>query len=96
MHVDIISTTSTLRRRARLMEARERRKSPASTASLLPKTWFTESTPRRVSAVSSTSSWRRLAVWISSLPAASRARDGGRGRGAPQGPEGGEGGAVRT
>ena len=47
---------------ARHTDERAKRKSPARTASLLPKEEFTDETPRRVSARSITSSCSKLAV----------------------------------
>uniref|UniRef100_A0A2P2LC13 Geranylgeranyl pyrophosphate synthase n=1 Tax=Rhizophora mucronata TaxID=61149 RepID=A0A2P2LC13_RHIMU len=60
-------TTSVFFNAARATQARESRKSPASTATLFPITKFNEPIPRLVSASSNTSSWRRLATWIISV-----------------------------
>ena len=68
--------TSGSRRRARETEARPRRKSPARTAILLPNEWFAEGEPRRERERSMTSSWRREAVWMSSVISARRRWEG--------------------
>mmetsp|Transcript_8830 Transcript_8830/g.33337 ORF Transcript_8830/g.33337 Transcript_8830/m.33337 type:complete len:246 (-) Transcript_8830:24-761(-) len=70
--VESSSTASRLRRRASEMEARASRKSPAKMAILLPNTRLTDGAPRRVSALSITSSWNSDAVWIISVISASR------------------------
>mmetsp|Transcript_20312 Transcript_20312/g.68974 ORF Transcript_20312/g.68974 Transcript_20312/m.68974 type:complete len:209 (-) Transcript_20312:109-735(-) len=61
------STTSRWFSRARSTDARARRKSPASTATLLLYSLCTASPPRLVSASSSTSSWMSDATWIISV-----------------------------
>ena len=66
------SMTSASRRRARATEALPKRKSPARTAILLPKAMFAEGAERREIEWSMTSSWRREAVWISSVISARR------------------------
>eukprot|EP01139_Manchomonas_bermudensis_P020780 Amastigsp_a679749_60.p2 type:complete len:180 gc:universal Amastigsp_a679749_60:958-419(-) len=76
MTVESSSMTSTLRRRASASDARANRKSPPSTASLFPKTWLMETTERRWSAVSMTSSCTSDAVWIISVISARRRCDG--------------------
>lgn len=70
------STTSTLRSRARLTEARASKKSPARIAILLPYSLLMDGCPRRSSASSITSSWKSEAVWIISVISASRRCDG--------------------
>ena len=59
--------TSRFRNRANDTDARASKKSPARIASLFPNTKFTEFMPRRVSAMSITSSCSSDAVWIISL-----------------------------
>ena len=66
------STTSASRNRARATEARPSRKSPARTAILLPKAILTLAAERREVEESMTSSWRRDAVWMSSVISARR------------------------
>lgn len=70
------STTSGSRNLARATEARPKRKSPASTAILLPNSMLAEGADRLVVDVSITSSCRREAVWISSTISASRRCEG--------------------
>mmetsp|Transcript_31148 Transcript_31148/g.98875 ORF Transcript_31148/g.98875 Transcript_31148/m.98875 type:complete len:203 (-) Transcript_31148:282-890(-) len=72
MTVESSSTASRFRSRASDMDARASKKSPARIAILLPNTRLTLGSPRRVSALSMTSSWKRLAVWIISVISARR------------------------
>mmetsp|Transcript_34606 Transcript_34606/g.87549 ORF Transcript_34606/g.87549 Transcript_34606/m.87549 type:complete len:207 (-) Transcript_34606:257-877(-) len=69
---DMSSTISLLSNDASVTEARASRKSPAKIAVLLPMISFTDATPLRVTASSSTSSCSRDATWISSAISATR------------------------
>ena len=53
-------------------DARENRKSPTMMATVLSHRLLAEGTPRRISASSMTSSWYRLATWVSSMTTAAR------------------------